>query len=85
LKEKHSRKVCIIVNKNYKNVEEIMKNDSRIQTLMKKYSFIKEDRKQDKPSFLLDNLANNNNEDFYEKCSNIIEIIKAFLDLLSSM
>ncbi len=52
---------------------------------MKKYSFIKEDRKQDKPSFLLDNLANNNNEDFYEKCSNIIEIIKAFLDLLSSM
>ncbi len=62
-----------------------MKNDSRIQSLMKKFSYIKEDRKEDKPSYVLENLAKNNNEDFYEKCSNIIEIIKGFLDLLLSM
>ena len=62
-----------------------MKNDYRIKSLMKKFAYFKDDPKQENLLYLFEDLSNNKNEDFYEKCLKLIEIIKSFLDIFSSM
>ena len=85
LKEQYSKKISILINKDYKNIEDIMKSNSRIEALMKKFSYIKTDLKDVIPSLIFENLLCNNNDDFYEKCSKAIELVKSFLDIFSSM
>ena len=62
-----------------------MKSNSRIEALMKKFSYYKNDPKEIKPTIVFEELYNNKNEEFYNKCSKLIEIVKSFLDIFSLM
>lgn len=62
-----------------------MKSNSRIEALMKKFAYYKDNPKEINPTIVFEELYNNKNEEFYNKCSKVIEIVKSFLDIFALM
>ena len=61
-----------------------MKSNSKIEDLMKKFNYLKNDEKK-KNEYVFDDLLANENADYYEKCGKIIEELKSFFEIFSSM
>ena len=71
--------------KDYKNMEEVMKSNSRVEALMKKFCYYKYDSKIDQQTILFADLLNNINNNFYQKCFTVVEEIKSFFEIFSTM
>jgi hypothetical protein len=74
-----------IISKDYKNVKEVMKSNSKVEQLMKKFSYYKKETNLQKSTIIFDDLLENFNADFYLKCENIVESLKSFLDIFTAL
>ena len=82
-KDQYSKRITEIVTKNYKNISEIIKSNSRIEASLKKFNSLnaKPEKEENKYEFEI----NYNNKGFMKKCENLIQEISSFLDNILSM
>lgn len=73
------------MNKDYKSVQEIMKSNPTVKVLMQKFSYFREDKKTMAPLIVFEDLLENINQDFYEKCQSLIENVKSFFDMFNTL
>ena len=66
-------------------MEEVMKSNSRVESLMKKFSYYKYDSKTDKPTIVFQELLKNFNDNFYRKCFKVIDEINSFLEIITTL
>ena len=66
-------------------MEEVMKSNSRVESLMKKFSYYKYDSKTDKPTIVFQELLKNFNDNFYMKCFKVIDEINSFLEIITTL
>ena len=66
-------------------MEEVMKSNSRVESLMKKFSYYKYDSKTDKPTIVFQELLKNFNDNFYRKFFKVIDEINSFLEIITTL
>ena len=79
-KDKYSKRVNEIIAKNYKNIDDLIKSNSKIEHFIKKFE-LKLFREPEEPTYIFD--LKNSNKEFYKKCNNLVDEIRSFIQNIS--
>lgn len=78
-RESYSKRIQGLVSKHYKNLDDLIKSNSKVEALMNKFQCMNYNYQKESKMYSFDN-KNVDNRDFFEKCSKLIYEVKSFLD-----
>ena len=80
-REAHSKRIQALVSKHYKNLDDLIKNNSKVEALMNKFQYMNYSYQKEIKTYSFHE-NNVDNRDFFDKCSKLIYEVKSFFDNL---
>ncbi len=82
IRENYSQRIHNLLLKDYKNLDEFIKSNSRVETMMTKFQYLKYALQKHKKTYTFEEFEVDN-KDFYEKCSKLIYEVKSFFEFIN--